>query len=175
MNLKGKFLIARPTVKDPYFKRSVVFVYEHNPQSVIGLIINKKSPNNTVNDIMRNKGYNDIAETPLFVGGPMNQAAVCLLHTPEFASSNTLAVDHRFSVSSDDLMMYKFVNGDIPDGHRFIIGSAMWYPGQMNAELKANHWLISELTAHDVFDYEGREMWDRAVEKNAQQTIDKFF
>ena len=175
MDLLGKCLIARPSIQDPYFKRSVVLIYEHTPQATIGLVLNKRAPGKYLKDLLTNRGYDTIATDPLFVGGPVNERAVCMLHSTGWNSSNTIIVSNTFSISSDDLMIYKFVNGDTPSGYKFCLGSAVWHPAQIKMEIKANHWLISDLTAHDVFDYEGREMWDRAVEKNAQQTIDRYF
>lgn len=175
MDLIGKCLIARPSITDPYFKRSVVFIYEHTPQATIGLVINKRSPTLQLKDILSSRGYDTIATDPLFVGGPVNERAVSMLHSTGFTSSNTMTVDSRFSISSDDLMIYKFINGDVPDGYKFCLGSSVWHPRQIVMEIKSNHWLISELNQHDIFDFEGRELWDRAIEKNAQETIDKFF
>lgn len=175
MDLLGKCLIARPSITDPYFKRSVVFIYEHTPQATIGLVINKRNPTMLLKDLLVNRGYDTVATDPLYQGGPVNERAVCMLHSTGWNSSNTMIIDDKFSISSDDLMIYKFVNGDVPSGYKFCLGSAVWHPRQIAMEIKANHWLISELSAHSIFDHDGRELWDRAVEENARETIDKFF
>lgn len=41
MNLQHHFLIAMPTLQDPRFKRSVIYVCEHNEEGAMGLVINK--------------------------------------------------------------------------------------------------------------------------------------
>ncbi|EEG84338.1 hypothetical protein PROPEN_02698 [Proteus penneri ATCC 35198] len=41
MNLLNHFLIAMPSLSDPLFERSVVYVCEHNENGAMGLIINK--------------------------------------------------------------------------------------------------------------------------------------
>ncbi len=38
---KGKLLISKPFLHDPYFKRSVVFLTEHNKDGTVGFILNK--------------------------------------------------------------------------------------------------------------------------------------
>ena len=39
---KGKLLVAKPhTMRDPYFQKSVVYIYEQQQEVVIGLILNK--------------------------------------------------------------------------------------------------------------------------------------
>jgi len=86
-----------------------------------------------------------------------------------------MVVNDQVSITSDDLMIYKFVNGDVPDGFKFCLGSAVWHPKQIVMELQANHWLVSELTPHQIFDYDGREQWDLAIEASAKETIERFF
>lgn len=41
MNLLNHFLIAMPSLSDPLFERSVVYVCEHNENGAMGLIDNK--------------------------------------------------------------------------------------------------------------------------------------
>lgn len=175
MDLKGKCLIARPSIVDPFFKKSVVLIYEHTVQATVGLVLNKPIPKLLLKDILYNRGYDSVAIDPLYMGGPVNERAISMLHTGNWYSSNTMPINDQISISSDDLMIYKFVNGDIPDGYRFFLGSAIWHPQQITQEIAANHWLISELGERDIFNHDGREMWDMAIETNARETIEKFF
>lgn len=41
MNLQNHFLIAMPSLTDPYFDHSVVYICEHNENGAMGLVINK--------------------------------------------------------------------------------------------------------------------------------------
>lgn len=175
MHLRGKCLIARPSVKDPLFKKSVVLIYEHSEQATVGLILNKPISQLTLKDILANRGYDSVATDPLHAGGPVNERAISMLHSGDWYSSNTMPVTDQISISSDDLMIYKFVNGDIPDGYRFFIGSAIWHPQQIAKEINANHWLISDLGEREIFNHSGRELWDIAIETSARETIDRFF
>ena len=43
-SLKGKFLIAAPSLGDPNFLRTVVLIAEHNPEGALGLVVNRPSP-----------------------------------------------------------------------------------------------------------------------------------
>lgn len=174
MDLVGKCLIARPSINDPVFKRSVIFIYEQNMNGVAGLIINNRSPY-TTHDIFLNRGFTP-AEAPekVYTGGPVNSTAVILLHTSEWKTSNTLQVDSNLSVSSDDLMFYKFVNGDKPEGYKFLTGVSAWHPQQIVEEIKNNSWLISKLSVHQILDIDSRSLWDTAVEINAKDTIDRY-
>lgn len=175
MNLKGKCLIARPSVTDPFFKKSVVMIYEHTAQATTGLVLNKRTNTLQLKDILSNRGYDSIATDPIHLGGPVNERAISMLHSGDWYSSNTMPVNDQISISSDDLMIYKFVNGDMPDGYRFFLGSAVWHPKQIAHEIQKNSWLISELDIQSIFNSDGREMWDLAIETSARDTIDRFF
>ena len=54
MNLQHHFLIAMPSLQDPFFKRSVVYICEHNEEGAMGLIVNKPMDNLTVEGILKN-------------------------------------------------------------------------------------------------------------------------
>ena len=40
LDLEGKFLIAKPTMRDPRFRESVILVIEHSRSHSVGLVIN---------------------------------------------------------------------------------------------------------------------------------------
>jgi|TARA_B110000503_G_scaffold116782_1_gene176190 putative transcriptional regulator len=176
MDLTGKFLIARPNVVDPFFKRGVIFVFEHSPRGVAGLVINRKRSNHSTHSLLKSRGFSTKATPvePLYVGGPVNEQAVVMLHTNDWRSSNTLKVSNWYSVTSDDMMIFKYTNGDTPGGYKFCSGSAVWHPQQIKAEIQANHWLISDLPPELIFEADVRELWDLSVEINARDTIDRF-
>lgn len=174
MNLTGKCLIARPNVVDPYFKRSVVYIYEQTPRGIAGLILNKRNRKVSFNHIIAQRGFECPIEVPVYAGGPVNESALVLLHSGNWRSSNTMMVSDQVSVTSDDMMIYKFVHGDVPDAYKFCNGASVWSPSQMVNELHNNLWLVSELSVHQIFDYSGREQWDMAIETNAKDTIDRY-
>lgn len=175
MNLTGKCLIARPDINDALFKRSVIYIYEHTEQGTAGLILNKRRKDLSAVDVFLNRGFAPVDQSiPVYHGGPVNEKAVVLLHTNEWQSSNTMAVDNQLSVTSDDLMFYKFNNGNVPNGYKFCTGVAVWHPQQIVAEINCNHWLTNQLSLSTILDYEGRELWDRAVTLAAKHTIDRY-
>lgn len=175
MDLKGKCLIARPSITDPLFRKTVVLIYEQFPEYTTGLILNKRTPSLEVKDILSNRGYDSVESDPIYIGGPVNQKAISLLHSSNWYSSNTMPVNDQINISSDDLMMFKFVNGDVPDNFRFFLGNSVWHSQQLIGEIDNNYWLVNSLDIDDIFNYDGREMWDLAIETTARDVMDKFF
>lgn len=175
MDLKGKCLIARPSINDPLFKKSVVFIYEHTAQGTAGLIINKIMPGRTTQEILQSKNMiNTLPPDPIYTGGPVNERAVVMFHTADWRSNNTMQIDNRLSVTSDDVMVYRYSQGDVPHGYRFCVGASVWHPTQIKSEIAANHWLVADLPLSQLFDHTGREQWDIAVEHCAKTVIDRY-
>jgi len=40
-SLENHFLIAMPSMQDPFFKRAVTYICEHNEEGAMGLVINQ--------------------------------------------------------------------------------------------------------------------------------------
>jgi len=100
MNLQHHFLIAMPSLQDPFFKRSVVYICEHNEEGAMGLIINKPMENLTVDGILKklkiaeeNRDPAINLDKPVFSGGPLAEDRGCIRHSeplpPAFASQTT--------------------------------------------------------------------------------------
>ena len=83
-------------------------------------------------------------------------------------------MNKQCSVTSDDMMLFKYTNGDTPRYYRFFAGMSIWHPQQILQEIKRNHWLITQLDIIQMFENDHRNLWDIAVERTAQETIDKF-
>ena len=41
INLTHHFLIAMPSMADPYFAKTLTFVCEHNAQGALGIVVNR--------------------------------------------------------------------------------------------------------------------------------------
>jgi len=175
MNYCGKCLIARPKLDTDIFKNSVVFLYEHTWDSVSGLILNKKSQYTTQSLFEHKNRQLPIKPEPVYQGGPVNTKAVLLLHSNDWRSTNTMMINKDISVSSDNLMMQKFENFDIPVLYRFFGGGATWHQLQLEEEIRQGYWLVSELSTAQMFETDGLTQWDLAIETAAKKAVDNFF
>ena len=79
MNLTNHFLVAMPSMQDPNFKGSVVYVCEHNNEGAMGIVINLPidiSVGSMLDqiEVERELPVNDPAslEQPVFNGGPVS-------------------------------------------------------------------------------------------------------
>ena len=174
MDLLGKCLIARPSLIDPYFLKSVVYVYEHSSRGTAGVILNKRLAANT-KTLLANKGFNtNVPSEPLYAGGPVNERAVVMLHSADWSSSNTMRVTENISVTSDDIMLFQYSQGSTPRYYKFFAGASVWHPQQIKQEIARNSWLICDLDMDTIFETDRRNLWDTAVEQTASETMDRF-
>src|SRR6266700_4567094 len=73
-SVRGRLLVATPTLYDPNFFRSVVLVLEHGEDGALGVVLNRPSET-AVGETL--PGWNPLASNPgvVFVGGPVSPDA----------------------------------------------------------------------------------------------------
>ena len=78
-SLKDHFLIAMPTLDDPYFKRSVIYIVQHNDAGAMGFIINQPISQLNVEQLLEKmelpvgESSSQSLNQQVFNGGPVNQ------------------------------------------------------------------------------------------------------
>src|SRR5438309_11222849 len=77
-SLAGQFLIASPSILDPNFHRTVVFVTAHSEEGAVGVILNRRSEATVGEAVPQLAPVSDLEE-PVFVGGPVNPDGVAVL------------------------------------------------------------------------------------------------
>ena len=147
-SLSAKLLIASPSMAD-FFRRAVVLVVEHNDEGAFGLVLNRPSET-TVGEAVPPLAELIGAEHLLHVGGPVQPGAVtAVAEHPDPERSTKLIVASVGMVDLDDLPELSRV--------RVFAGYAGWGPGQLDAELEAEAWIVEDAHPDDPFN-EG-DLW----------------
>jgi putative transcriptional regulator len=174
MSRAGKFLIASPTLQG-FFHQSVIFVYEDNNNGSGGLIINRPSGRFLADLLQQHSIPYPPNMDPIFIGGPMQPMSVMMMHTDEFFSSNTLRTPSGISISSDDFMIDKIVQGNRPNGFKIFGGAAGWGPGQLDKEMSMNSWLLTDLPQRVIWDRKAGEVWQASVDHVSSSMFNQYF
>jgi putative transcriptional regulator len=144
-SLKGKLLISSAGLYDDSFRHTVVLVGEHDAQGAVGVILNRPLEV-TVEDAIPALGE---LGRRLFEGGPVDMdQAVILAQGPNV----NLPV-------FDDV---GFITGEVPDGIRRVrvfLGHAGWGPGQLDAEVAADAWILEDADEGDIFTDSPDTLW----------------
>jgi putative transcriptional regulator len=137
LNLANHFLIAMPSMNDPIFGGTVVYICEHNEKGVLGVVINK--PTDMTMDVLFDRIDLKVAEglrpsvedAPIMFGGPVQDDRGFVLHSPggRYSSSLSVTDDVAFTTSID--VLEAVANGSGPRRMLVTIGYAGWSPGQL--------------------------------------------
>lgn len=184
MNRTGKILVANPLMplSNP-FNKSVIYIYQDDDmQGTTGLVLNRQSKH-TFQDLCAD--HNIIFpdnKKKVYMGGPVNPSAMVLLHTDEWQSQNTAHAGKRYHISSDRFMFMKMSQGDVPAYWRMHVGLSQWAPGQLDREIegifpynKSHKWLTIEANDDILFEYDGEEQWNKALELCGKEMFDQYF
>ncbi|EMI5490956.1 YqgE/AlgH family protein [Providencia stuartii] len=170
MNLQNHFLIAMPSLTDPYFEQSVVYVCEHNEKGAMGIVINKPIDDFSVSTMLEKLEITISTDTnasnlakPVIAGGPVAEEHGFILHTPikGFASSLHLNDDMMVTTSKD--ILETLGSERHPIQSLVALGYASWEPGQLENEIMENSWLTVEATPELVFNTPIKDRWQAAA------------
>ena len=168
LNLANHFLIAMPSMQDPVFGGTVVYVCEHNENGVLGVVINK--PTDMTMEVLFERidlevtaGGGAMTSKPIMFGGPVQDDRGFVLHSPSgrYSSSLNVTPDVAFTTSID--VLEAVANGTGPQRMLVSIGYAGWSPGQLEDEIARNGWLTVGADAHVLFDLPIEERYNAAI------------
>jgi putative transcriptional regulator len=168
LNLANHFLIAMPSMQDPVFGGTVVYVCEHNENGVLGVVINKPT-DMTMQvlferiDLTLEDGMQSHVDEPIMFGGPVQDDRGFVLHTPgnRYSSSLTVTKDVAFTTSID--VLEAVAAGEGPQQMLISIGYSGWSPGQLEDEISRNGWLTVGADPEILFNLPIEERYTAAM------------
>jgi len=167
-HLDGKILIAMPSMTDPRFARSVVYMCAHSNEGAMGLVINKPAPDVEFSDLLKQLNIKPAPGAPeirIHVGGPVEHGRGFVLHTGEYANSeSTLKVSDDFGMTATLDILEDISRGEGPESCLLALGYAGWGPGQLESEIQANGWLTCDASPDLVFKQADATKWSAALD-----------
>ena len=155
--LKGRLLVASPTLVDPNFDRTVVLVLEHGDEGAVGLVLNR--PTETVIDEPLPEWRPLAADPPVvFSGGPVSQTAAI-----------ALALEPDGAIGTVDLTLDPVDVGDV-EAVRVFAGYAGWGPGQLEGEIDEGAWVVVDAEPGDAMAADPEDMWTRVLRRQGGTT-----
>ncbi|WP_217874940.1 YqgE/AlgH family protein [Pseudoalteromonas shioyasakiensis] len=166
-SLENHFLIAMPSMQDPFFKRAVTYICEHNQEGAMGLVINQPI-NITVGELLDkieidNDKSKQAAGLAVYAGGPVKTDRGFVLHSPKpgYAASQKLSSDIMITTSKD--VLASLTTSEAPEQFIITLGYAGWDQGQLEQELLENSWLIIKADPEIIFNTPVEKRWEKAV------------
>ena len=153
---QGIILISEPSLRDFYFRQSIVLLAEHNDEGSFGIIINKPI-DARLNDII--KDFPDF-NAPVYLGGPVKTDSIFFVHTkPDIEESlqimKGLYWGGDIEIVREMITMHLITENDI----RFYVGYSGWNPAQLDREISEKSWILSQTSVEEVIHNHPESLW----------------
>ena len=168
----GKLLVAPPSMRDPRFAKSVVFIWKHDVSGAAGVIINR--PLNSPNfkevcaeaNVISAQGVNPT----MFYGGPVIEGIIGCLHSNEYNLLDTVGAQGPVSFTLDRQVINDVALDCGPKNYILTVGMSSWESGQLEEELesipprsKNESWLILDCDPNLIWQGNHPNMWNACV------------
>jgi putative transcriptional regulator len=172
--LGGQLLIAMPTMQDPRFARSVVYMCTHTKDGAMGLIINQRADNISFPELLVQARIVQegkeravpaaVRAMHVHVGGPVEMGRGFVLHSADFkGNDSTVTIDDTISLTATIDILRAIARGKGPVRSLLALGCAGWSSGQLEREMGANGWLHCQADPDLVFDTALDRKYERAL------------
>ena len=164
---RGSLLVAKPTVGDFFFKRSLVLIVDPDgDEGAMGVVVNHYTGYN-LRDIMPE--IETVEEIPLFLGGPVGTQMLFFMHTlgPEvIPEAVDLGDGVYFGGQFDAVKQYLELGGPIEGRIKFIVGYSGWSKWQLSSEIARHDWAVLNNGGKSLMMGDGDdEQWRVAVSR----------
>lgn len=163
--LSGRCLISMPSMTDPRFKRTVIFVCSHDEEGAMGLIINRAHNDITFQKLcakLKIDGEEDDG-IQILSGGPVEIGRGFVLHRASSDYENTLNITEEVALCATLDALQSLAVGEGPPNARVALGYAGWGAGQLEEEILENAWLVCDADAALVLELTPDEIYDAAL------------
>jgi len=164
----GLVLIAKPTLLDPNFAKTVVLVTQTPDASTVGVIINRPSTLKLADFLPREFATQNYRE-PVFIGGPVMRPAIVALFrsetVPEVSAFHVLK-NIYLSMHGANLKRLLESPGAI---YRLYSGFSGWAPRQLESEFVRDGWFVLPADEAMLFRKSADGLWEELVERAARR------
>ena len=167
-SLSGQLLIAMPSMQDPRFEHSVIFICAHSADGAMGLIVNKPFDAITFPGLLEQLGVSEYGGTKRIdvqLGGPVEASRGFVLHSQDYIRDASLVVDENMALTATLDILRAIANDCGPRHCLLALGYAGWGPGQLDTEILNNGWLNVEADEDLVFGEDLDAKWSQAMSK----------
>jgi putative transcriptional regulator len=157
-------LVAKPSLTDPNFGRSVVLVTQTEDGSTVGVIINRPTTlklSQFLSDEYPTGNYRE----PIFFGGPVMLRALVAVFRSEAAPAAAayhVLKDIYLTLHSDNV---ERLLKDPQARYRIYAGYAGWIPRQLESEFMRDSWYFLPADEATVFREKTDGMWEELIER----------
>ncbi len=163
----GTLLLANTELLEPTFRRSVIYIVEHNDGGTLGVVLNRSSETAVYNVLPQ---WAKLAAKPktMFIGGPVKRdAALCLGTLRVGVDPNGVPGLRHVAgrVAMVDLDVEPDVVAPLLEGVRIYAGYSGWTTGQLEGEIERDDWIVLSALPADVLAQPRVDLWGRVLRR----------
>jgi putative transcriptional regulator len=166
----GTLLLANTDLLEPTFRRSVIYIVEHNDGGTLGVVLNRPSETAVYNVLPQ---WAQVAAKPktMFIGGPVKRdAALCLAVLRVGAVPDDVPGLRHVAgrMAMVDLDADPESIGPLVEGVRIFAGYSGWTIGQLEGEIERDDWIVLSALPSDVLVEPRVDLWGRVLRRQPQ-------
>lgn len=179
-SLAGQLLVAQPSLADPLFSQTLIYMLHHDASGAQGLVVNRPLGRMPLARLLQalgsagdrerpgsappkqNDPAEDAASLPVFYGGPVEPSLGFTLHSRDKMLVNSLPVGDKIALNLQDEALRALAAGAGPRQMIFHLGYAGWGPGQLENELARGDWDVMAADLDLIFSDDPAGSWERA-------------
>lgn len=161
--LENQFLIAMPRLADSSFSNTVTWLWKHNAEGALGIVINRPLKARIADildelDIKYSAEDCPFAQHHVLAGGPVEQDKGFVIHDTGKVWDSSIPVTPDLAVCTSREILQDIASGDGPERYLIALGCAGWDAGQLEREISENAWLTAPADLDLLFsrDYAGK-------------------
>jgi putative transcriptional regulator len=163
----GTLLLANTSLLEPTFRRSVIYIVEHNDGGTLGVVLNRPSETAIYNVLPQ---WAKLAAKPktMFIGGPVKRdAALCLSVLRVGADPDRVTGVRHVSgrLVMVDLDTDPESIAPSAEGIRIFAGYSGWTTGQLEGEIERDDWMVLSALPSDVLAAPRVDLWGRVLRR----------
>ena len=137
-SLAGMLLLAHPALSDKNFRRTVVLLAAHDPDSgAMGVILNRPM-GRSLGEAVEGFSRSALGGVPLYQGGPVETDRVLFAAWRRDASQRRLQVHFGIDRDTAERLLRESPETSV----RAFLGHSGWSSGQLEGELKGDGWIV---------------------------------
>lgn len=167
-----------PQLVDPNFNRTVVLLCKHSEDGAFGLVVNRPLVTAGRVVVTLDPPVSPDHDLQVWVGGPVEPQRSWILvgeEPDEAEETRGVRISDALYLSTSPDLLRRLLEPNPPSRARLMVGYSGWGSGQLEAELEASAWLISDVDRDLIFNTPPERMWEAAIRRlgadpNALQT-----
>lgn len=165
--LTNQFLVAMPSMANPWFDHTVSYICDHSARGAMGFVINRPI-GVTIGELLAKVNIEARADcarcdNPVYYGGPVERERGFVLHSGAAEWNASMAVTDGLALTTSLDILEAISHGRGPQRFLLLLGYAGWGPGQLEGEMLENAWLSTPADTDLMFTADCADSWQQAA------------